>query len=84
MWILNLAGWMDHYYSTQQFQQLQHASVSCKTLVVVCLLACDLPHPGVVSTTKHHHYQLTCYLAASSNAAEIDQTLRGKALLGNL
>ena len=21
--ILNLAGWMDHYYSTQQFQQLQ-------------------------------------------------------------
>ena len=23
VWILNLAGWMDQYYSTQQFQQLQ-------------------------------------------------------------
>ena len=57
MWILNLAGWMDQYYSTQQFQQLQQ---------------------------QHHHYQLTSYLAASSNAAETDQTIRGKALLGNL
>ena len=56
MWILNLAGWKDQYYSTQQFQQLQ----------------------------QHHHYQLACYLTASSNAAEIDQTIRGKALLGNL
>ena len=54
--IINLAGWMDHYYSTQQFQQLQQ---------------------------QHHHYQHTSYLAASSNAAETDQTIRGKALLGN-
>ena len=42
----------------------------------------DFPHHGGVFTTKHHHYQLTCYLAASSNAAEIDQTHTSTCRLG--
>ena len=38
--------------------------------------------PTIATTTSS--LSITSYLAASSNAAETDQTIRGKALLGNL
>ena len=67
---------------TQQFHQLQDASAPCKMLVVVCALAWAPPTLGW--PPQHHHYQIACHLAASSNTAGAGQAIRGKALLGNL
>ena len=39
MWILNLAGWMDQYYSTQQFQQLQQQHHHYQLQVILQLAA---------------------------------------------